>query len=464
MTGQQLKNSILQMAIQGKLVPQDPHDEPASVLLERIREEKKRLVKEGKIKKKDLEETPISEEEKPFDIPESWVWVRINDVVTFATNLVNSSMYPNYVHIAPDNIEKGTGKLLFYKTVAEDKVISNNHLFYKGQIIYSKIRPLLRKAIIAPCDGLCSADMYPLETSLDIKYLLHLLLSSFFNSQVAEICSSRVKMPKINQEEMSKILLPLPPLSEQRRIVEKLESLMPLIESYGKSQEALNALNASLPEKLRQSILQEAIQGHLVPQDPNEEPASVLLERIRAEKARLVKEGKLKKKDLEEKPISPDEIPFDIPEGWVWSRMRDLCNFATPNKKDSHLVCLDARYLRGKGEAIIMTRGNYVDKGQYIILVDGENSGEVFITPCEGFLGSTFKELLLTTDGYFDYIKFIFLMIKEELRQNKRGAAIPHLDKTLFFEHLVPLPPLSEQRRIVTKLEELLQEIDKLKA
>ena len=235
MTGQQLKNSILQMAIQGKLVPQDPLDEPASVLLERIREEKRRLVKEGVLKKKDLEEIPISEEEKPFDIPESWVWVRINDVVTFATNLVNSSMYPNYVHIAPDNIEKGTGKLLFYKTVAEDKVISNNHLFYKGQIIYSKIRPLLRKAIIAPCDGLCSADMYPLETSLDIKYLLHLLLSSFFNSQVAEICSSRVKMPKINQEEMSKILLPLPPLSEQRRIVEKLESLMPLIESYGTS-------------------------------------------------------------------------------------------------------------------------------------------------------------------------------------------------------------------------------------
>ena len=236
-----LKKSILQYAVQDKLVPQDPADEPASALLERIRIEKEQLVKEGKIKR-DKHESVIFrrdnsyyekvdgierciDDELPFEIPESWEWVRFFSVVEIATNLVSPERYFDYMHIAPDNIEKLTGTLLDCRTVAQDKVSSPNHLFFKGQILYSKIRPLLRKAVIAPFDGLCSADMYPLKTSINKEYLLRYILSDLFNAQVATAMSSRVKMPKINQVELSKVLIPVPPIQEQNRIVNKIKEL-----------------------------------------------------------------------------------------------------------------------------------------------------------------------------------------------------------------------------------------------
>ena len=236
-----LKKSILQYAVQGKLVPQDPADEPASVLLEHIRAEKEQLIKAGKIKR-DKHESVIFrrdnsyyekvdgierciDDELPFEIPESWEWVRFFSVVEIATNLVSPERYFDYMHIAPDNIEKLTGTLLDCRTVAQDKVSSPNHLFFKGQILYSKIRPLLRKAVIAPFDGLCSADMYPLKTSINKEYLLRYILSDLFNAQVATAMSSRVKMPKINQVELSKVLIPVPPIQEQNRIVNKIKEL-----------------------------------------------------------------------------------------------------------------------------------------------------------------------------------------------------------------------------------------------
>ena len=236
-----LKKSILQYAVQGKLVPQNPADEPASVLLERIRTEKEKLIKAGKIKR-DKHESVIFrrdnsyyekvdgierciDDELPFEIPESWEWVHFFSVVEIATNLVSPERYFDYMHIAPDNIEKLTGTLLDCRTVAQDKVSSPNHLFFKGQILYSKIRPLLRKAVIAPFDGLCSADMYPLKTPINKEYLLRYILSDSFNAQVATAMSSRVKMPKINQAELSKVLIPVPPIQEQNRIANKIKEL-----------------------------------------------------------------------------------------------------------------------------------------------------------------------------------------------------------------------------------------------
>ena len=236
-----LKKSILQYAVQGKLVPQDPADEPASVLLEHIRAEKEQLIKAGKIKR-DKHESVIFrrdnsyyekvdgierciDDELPFEIPENWEWVRFFSIVEIATNLVSPERYFDYMHIAPDNIEKSTGTLLECRTVAQDKVSSPNHLFFMGQILYSKIRPLLRKAVIAPFDGLCSADMYPLKTPLNKEYLLRYILSDSFNAQVATAMSSRVKMPKINQAELSKVLIPVPPIQEQERIVNKIKEL-----------------------------------------------------------------------------------------------------------------------------------------------------------------------------------------------------------------------------------------------
>ena len=220
-----LRKSIIHQAIQGKLTERDPSDEPASELLKLIRAEKERLVKEGKIKKeKSL--PPITEEEMPFEIPENWTWVRFYDVVDIASNLVNPEEYQSYMHIAPDNIEKGTGVLLPCRTVKEDSVASPNHLFCRGQLIYSKIRPLLRKAIIAPFDGLCSADMYPLNAWINLRYLQLIMLSDFFNHQVAGIIANRVKMPKINQNELGKTVFPLPPLAEQHRIVDRVNELL----------------------------------------------------------------------------------------------------------------------------------------------------------------------------------------------------------------------------------------------
>ncbi len=463
MNAQQLKNAILQEAIEGRLVPQDPNDEPASALLERILKEKEELVKAGKLKKKDLEVKPISEDEIPFEIPESWEWVRFFSVYNLETNLVSPQQYLSYNHVAPDNIEKGTGRLLHCNTVKEDKVKSNNHLFYEGQIVYSKIRPLLRKAIIAPFDGLCSADMYPLSTEMYSKYALLYLLSDTFNKQVSAICSSRVKMPKINQNELSTILVPLPPLAEQQRIVAKIEELLPKVEEYGKAQDALKKLNAELPERLKKSILQEAIEGRLVPQDLNDEPASVLLNRIREEKKQLVKEGKLKKKDLEETPISEDEKPFDIPDSWEWVRLNVLLQIFTGKK--------DANFGDEKGEYDFFTCSNtplksnsYSYDGEYLIMPgNGANIGNVihYTGKFEAYQRTYLLQSYCTIN--LDYLKYHLSCNWKEYNQDKLyGSAIPYIKLGNLTSYMVALPPLAEQKRIVAKIEEVFKEIDKL--
>lgn len=220
-----LRESILQQAMQGKLTDRNPSDESAAELLKRIDAEKVARAGEGKLRK-GAALPPITEDEKPFDLPDTWAWVRFTEVIEIASNLVQPNDYRGYMHIAPDNIEKGTGKLLQCQTVAEDKVTSPNHLFNKDQLIYSKIRPLLRKVVIAPFDGLCSADMYPLKTILHTGYVKYVILSDVFNNQVAKIASTRVKMPKINQTELGRIIIPLPPLAEQKRIAARIEELL----------------------------------------------------------------------------------------------------------------------------------------------------------------------------------------------------------------------------------------------
>ena len=482
MNAQQLKNAILQEAIEGRLVPQDPNDEPASVLLARIRQEKEQLVKAGKLKKKDLVVNPISEDEIPFEIPESWEWVRFFSVYNLETNLVPPQQYLSYNHVAPDNIEKGTGRLLHCNTVKEDKVKSNNHLFYEGQIVYSKIRPLLRKAIIAPFDGLCSADMYPLSTEMYSKYALLYLLSDTFNKQVSAICSSRVKMPKINQNELSTILVPLPPLAEQQRIVAKIEELLPKVEEYGKAQDALNKLNEELPERLKKSILQEAIEGRLVPQDPNDEPASVLLDKIRKEKAKLVKEGKLKKKYLEEIPISEDEKPFDIPESWEWCRIStagDVITGGTPSKTESKYYGNDYPFYKPADLEQGINTINSVDS----LSVEGYNHSrklpkDSILVTCIGSIGKTGlirKEgacnqqinAIIPNKRLFEpeylYYYILSTTFQEAMLDKSSSTTLSILNKNKFSQLLLALPPLAEQKRIVEKLEQLLHEIDKLK-
>ncbi len=483
MNAQQLKNAILQEAIEGRLVPQDPNDEPASALLERICKEKERLVKEGKLKKKDLEVKPISEDEKPFEIPESWEWVRFFSVYNLETNLVSPQQYLSYNHVAPDNIEKRTGRLLHCNTVKEDKVKSNNHLFYEGQIVYSKIRPLLRKAIIAPFDGLCSADMYPLSTEMYSKYALLYLLSDTFNKQVSAICSSRVKMPKINQNELSTILVPLPPLAEQKRIVAKIEELLPKVEEYGKAQEALNKLNEELPERLKKSVLQEAITGRLVPQDPNDEPASVLLQRIRAEKERLVKEGKLKKKDLVETPISEEEKPFEIPESWGFVRLGEITynhGQKTPSDDFSYIDIgsIDNKCQKLNDSETIIKAKDAPSRAKKIVEL-----GDVLYATVRPYLhnmciidrvfvkepiASTGFAVMTCVPGLYNKFLFYYLLspIFDDYANdgdNAKGVAYPAINDKKLYNGVVPLPPLAEQKRIVAKIEELFAVLDSIK-
>lgn len=218
-----LKQTILQLAVMGKLVPQDPNDEPASELLKRIAQEKAQLVKEGKIKKqKPL--PPISDEEKPFELPEGWEWCRIGNIVNIKSELVSPKDYLNLYQVAPDIIEKGTGRVISKRTVKESGVKGPNSRFYKGQIIYSKIRPSLSKVFLAEYNGLCSADMYPLDCYINPNYLLKYILSIPFLMQVKK-AENRIKMPKLNSDSFYNIIVAIPPYNEQQAIFDKINSI-----------------------------------------------------------------------------------------------------------------------------------------------------------------------------------------------------------------------------------------------
>ena len=233
-------------------------------------------------------------------------------------------------------------------------------------------------------------------------------------------------------------------------------------------------------QQLKNSILQMAVQGKLVPQDPNDEPASVLLERIRAEKEKLIKEGKIKKeknpsvifrgadnlpyeKIGKNEPVCiADEVPFEIPESWEWVRLGSVCQLIDGKKLQNKTYNnLDARYMRGKAEAKVLEVGKFVTKGTYLILVDGENSGEVFIAPEDGYMGSTFKILWISAQLYARYVLKFIELYKEPLRNSKKGAAIPHLNKEIFFNLLLPVPSLQEQTRIVDKIVELTPSVER---
>ena len=302
---------------------------------------------------------------------------------------------------------------------------------------------------------------YP-DTS-DSDYLNFVLGSPYARLYCHDVKTIGVQQCNINAEKISIFILPLPPLAEQHRIVAKIEELLPKVEEYGKAQEALDKLNAELQERLKKSILQEAITGKLVPQDPNDEPASVLLDKIRKEKAKLVKEGKLKKKDLIETPISKDEIPFEIPESWECGKLSLISSLIDGEKREGNYVCLDAKFLRGRSTGEILPKGKFVRKNNNIILVDGENSGEVFTVPCDGYMGSTFKQLWVSETMFLPYVLYFIRYYKDILRNSKKGAAIPHLNKELFYNLVIGIPPTAEQHRIVAKIEELLTKIDKLK-
>lgn len=498
MNAQQLRNSILQEAIEGRLVPQDPNDEPASILLDRIRKEKEILVKEGKLKKSVLKEIPFSENEEPFDIPDSWEWCKLGWIGDWGAGATPAKGNPDFYNngtipwLRTGELNNGFVYDSEIKVTPKALEKCSLRMCEIGDVLIAMYGATIGKVAIAGIQlttnqACCACTPYGIYN----KFLLYYLMAS--KKTFTEMGEGGAQ-PNISREKIVAFPFALPPLAEQHRIVAKIEELLPKVEEYGKAQDELNKLNEELPERLKKSILQEAIEGRLVPQDPNDEPASVLLDKIRKEKEQLVKEGKLKKKDLEEKPISEDEIPFEIPESWEWVRLGGLVSNQTglSYKKDDLEKKVD--------NPIRVLRGGNIQNGSWCMKVDDVMIApeyvkkpnltlqkNTFITPAVTSLEHLGKTALIKEDhsdivagGFVLYLlpfyrddifsKFLSYYFQTAYYNtycqsiaNKSGQAFWNLSRQKLMELVLPTPPLAEQHRIVAKIEELFKEVDKLK-
>ena len=518
MNGKQLKNSILQWAIQGKLVPQDPNDEPASVLLERIRVEKAKFVKEKKIKKDKNEsiiyrgddnsyyekflatgEVKCIDEEIPFEIPQGWEWTRIGNIFNHTSGkqqsgsnknggtpqkfITTSNLYWGYFIL--DNVKVMNFTEEEIKTCSATKgdlLVCEGGAGYGRSAIWNYDYDIcLQNHVhrLRPCvNGIC-------------EYVYHFI---YLLKESNNLASVGTAMPGLSANRLKGLLLPFPPLPEQKRIVAKLEELLPLIKKYSEVQDCLEELNISINDKLKKSILQEAIQGKLVPQIADEGTAQELLEQIRQEKLQLVKDGKLKKSALTDSIIFKgddnkyyeqvnkkclditEQIPFEIPENWVWVRMGQIGNWgagSTPQRGD-------ANYYNGK---ILWLKTGELNNG---IVYDTEEKvtqkafqdcslrmnkiGDVLIA----MYGATIGKLAivgkeLTTNQaccgctpylIYNWYLFYFLMAsRDSFIKKGEGGAQPNISRVKLVEHLIPLPPLKEQYRIVTLIEKLFEQL-----
>ena len=499
MNGKQLKNSILQWAIQGKLVPQNPNDEPASVLLDKIRQEKERLIKEKKIKRDKnasiiyrgednsyyekmlaTGEVKCIDEEVPFEIPASWSWARLTHVTYLIEDCPHSTAKDEgkgYPLVRTPNIGFGFLQLNGVHRVSE-KVYNQRNVRavpQKDDLIFAREAPAGNIAVIQNekvCLGQRTVLLRPITDCILPQYLAYYVLAPSSQQNLVEK-SSGTTVAHVNLSDFRPYLIAVPPIDEQKQIVNKLIELLSLIDKYNCYGDKLAKLNNEIYTLLKKSILQEAIQGKLVPQIIEDGTAYELLEQIKAEKQNLVKEGKLKKSALATSVIfrgddnkyyeqigskvTEIELPFDFPSTWSIARLNAVCQLTDGLKIFGKQCLLDAKYLRGKSSETILEQGKLVYKGDNIMLVDGENSGEVFIVPQDGYMGSTFKQLWISSSMYEPYVLAFIQFYKETLRNSKKGAAIPHLNKELFYGLIIGIPPLQEQRRIVQKIEQSSQ-------
>ena len=506
MNGKQLKNSILQWAIQGKLVPQDPNDEPASVLLDKIRQEKERLIKEKKIKRDKnasiiyrgednsyyekmlaTGEVKCIDEEIPFDVPVGWEWCRLGELISYQNGYAYTSSELNKeckgmpviksgnlmtyeVVLKPNNdyVEKPSTKML-------TSVINKGDLLMCLSSQSDNPEPLGKTAIYkANTPALLNQRVLKMRPWLAemLEYMYYVINSEYFHYTVSHQGGGSAQA-NLKLGHVLSMLVPLAPLEEEVRIVDKITAIMPLVLQYETTFLKQEKLNIEINNRLKSSILQEAIEGKLVPQIAEEGSAQELLEQIKEEKRRLVREGKLKKSALNDSVIfrgddnkyyeqigsevTEIELPFDFPSSWSIARLNAVCQLTDGLKTTGKQCLLDAKYLRGKSSETIVEQGKLVYKGDNIMLVDGENSGEVFIVPQDGYMGSTFKQLWISSSMHQPYVLAFIQFYKETLRNSKKGAAIPHLNKELFYGLIIGIPPLQEQRRLVLKIEQSSQ-------
>ena len=536
MTAQQLKNSILQMAVQGKLVPQNPDDEPASVLLERIKTEKEELIKVGKIKK-DKKSSEIFRgasrnfayafceqsgkeirdisNEIPFDIPDSWEWCKVGNLFS---NISGLSYKKDALSIKSENMIRVLrggnildGKYVFKQddVFISDEFIKKDIFLKKGFMITPSVTSIEHIGKIALIDknyvdtvaGGFVLILIPYFSESDFsKYLLYLFSSKYFRDICRSITNkSGQAFYNLSREKLMEIYIPLPPLAEQKRIVAKIEELLPYIEAYEKAETQLTALNTSFPEMLKKSILQEAVQGKLVPQNPDDEPASVLLERIRAEKQELIKQGKIKKNKNESVIITrdkihyeilngnerciADEIPFDIPDSWCWCRLREIVYNRGQIKPLSAFCYIDIgsidneRQTLGDKENIIQAE-NAPSRARKIVDI-----GDIIYSTVRPYLhnmciidkqfsmqpiASTGFAVMTCYNGLLNKYLFYYLLSPNfdnyaNDTENSKGVAYPAINDDRLYKAFIPIPPLDEQKRIVEKIEELMTFCEKLK-
>ena len=483
MKAQDLKKSILQYAMQGKLVPQNPQDEPASELLKRIKAEKEQLIKDGKIKK-EKHLPPITQDEIPYDLPQGWQWVRLGDIGDWGAgstpNRARTDYYFNgtipwlktgdlndsFITEIPEKITE----LALEQTSVKIKPIGSLLIAMYGATI-GKLGIL---TIPATTNQACCACVAFQE--IETKFLFYYLLSERDNLRKRGDGGAQ---PNISREKIIAYLLPLPPLAEQKKIVEKLEEILPLIDEYGKNEEILSEMNQKLPKQIRQSILQYAVQGKLVEQNPQDEPASELLKRIKAEKEQLIKDGKIKK----EKPLPPitkDEIPYELPQGWEWVRLGEVINYGSTgtvdnnNNLDENTWILDLEDIEKESSKLLVK--NIIKNKSFNSSKKNFKKGDVLYGKLRPYLDKVIvaeEDGICTTEilplriyyGIDSYYLKWFLkspMFIQYVNQLTYGVKMPRLGTEDGKNALLALPPLAEQKRIVSKVKELMQLVDKL--
>ncbi|MGN8888375.1 restriction endonuclease subunit S [Blautia sp. HCP28S3_G10] len=511
MTGQQLKNSILQMAVQGKLVPQDPNDEPASVLLERIRKEKEQLIKEGKIKKeknpsyifRGADNLPYEKvgknepvciaDEVPFDIPESWEWVRwgtLSESIQYGYNApAQETGRIKMVRISDIQNNSVLWETVPYCEIKESEI--DTYLLKPNDILFARTGGTVGKSYLVqdvPEEAIYAGYLIRTRYSDQLcpQYLKYFMESELYWSQLREGTIATAQ-PNCNGKTLGNMFVPIPPLSEQIRIVGKINVVMGSVAEYDVVYSKAEYLNDAFPDTLKKSILQEAVQGKLVPQDPADEPASVLLERIRAEKEQLIKEGKIKR-DKHESVIFrrdnshyekldgierciDDEIPFEIPDSWEWTRFGQVISLlsGTDFKPEEYN---DARkgtpYITGASslsdDGILLNRWTetprvIANRGDVLLVCKGSGYGKTVICDIEeAHIARQIMAIkkLVTLD--MRYIR-LFLQANFDKIKSKGQGVIPGIDRSSVMNLLFPIPPLAEQRRIVEKQRELFDKI-----
>ena len=511
MTGQQLKNSILQMAVQGKLVPQDPNDEPASVLLERIRAEKEKLIKEGKIKK---EKTPsvifrgadnlpyekvgknepiCIADEVPFDIPESWEWVTLKQIAVTALGKTldkskNIGEYRPYlcsINVYWTGIDLSTVKQARFEDSELSKYQLNN-----GDLLICEGGDVGRSAVWDRDE-----EMYYQNALHRVRFygnieprFFQLLMESYKGAKILDNYSKGMTIKHLVQNSLNSIYFPLPPLAEQRRIVEKIKQLTPYLKKYGSVETTLSNLNLAFPDDLKKSILQYAVQGKLVPQDSADEPASVLLERIRAEKEQLIKSGKIKR-DKHESVIFrrdnsyyervdgierciDDEMPFEIPESWRWTRWGTVATSIQYGYNAPAKQCGRIRMVRISDiheNLVTWTTVPFCDIDELDISTYLLQPNDILFARTGGTVGKSFLVRDVPYEaiyaGYLirtrysallcpQYLKYFMEspLYWQQLKTGTTATAQPNCNGQTLSNMLLPLPPAKEQYRIVEKI------------